>query len=488
MLETKKPTVYQLLVHPATFLTAILLLNLYTAFQTGMGNDEGIWCYIANLWNHFGIPPYTMAVENKTPGIFYLFTLGCKFFGVNFWFPRLLAVISIGISGWFLYLSGKLLLDRNAGLLAMLIFGLAMAWGVMDGLYTAQTETFMALFTILAFFYFFKFYKNEKTSYISLLWAGIWIGAAIAFKQIAITSLVVLFIGVLITKKNDYQRLRGVAFLVAGVLAATVVSILPLLFTGVSIIQYIHGAWLTLLKSGSSLSSDNRVLYFLGAWSRPGLSPLYPLAALVLFNSKKLRGKGIPWLVFVLWILFDFIAVNSSGFYYGHQFKQLLPSIALGGGLVLSTLFGTNERHLPHAQLLVVILLLFIPPGAYTDRPDESKATLQKNYKELGLWLKDHTKPEQPIYIYTEKANSVMAWSERKSSSRYFNAIFIVNDKGKEASKLLKDLENNPPAFFLVDHGKRLPNPVHKWVLDNTKLVTDRDGFVILKPIDKPKN
>ena len=78
-----------------------LLQLLVTLFTDGfaLSFDEAIWHYIGRNWFRHGLIPYSGGVDNKSPLIFAIFGLSDHFFGVNYWFPRLLGTLcqSIGI-------------------------------------------------------------------------------------------------------------------------------------------------------------------------------------------------------------------------------------------------------------------------------------------------------------------------------------------------------------------------------------------------------
>lgn len=91
-----------------------------------MGNDEGMWNYIAFLWIKYGIPPYIGAIENKTPGIYIVFVISNLLFDLNIWFPRILASLSIVTTSILLYIIGRKLCNHLVGVLTMILFGFSM--------------------------------------------------------------------------------------------------------------------------------------------------------------------------------------------------------------------------------------------------------------------------------------------------------------------------------------------------------------------------
>src|SRR3989338_4391947 len=103
-------------------LSAVLLV-VSSLLDVPMFNDEGVWAYIGRIWADQGLLPYTGAIENKATGIYMLYALSHKLFGANIWFPRLVAIVSILLTGEIIRrLAKKLSCSARAGLIAMAIF------------------------------------------------------------------------------------------------------------------------------------------------------------------------------------------------------------------------------------------------------------------------------------------------------------------------------------------------------------------------------
>ncbi len=464
-------------------LTILFLINLITSLKAGMGNDEGIWNYIGQLWSNYSIPPYTGAVENKTPGIFFLFALSNSLFGMNYWFPRLVAVVAIVITALFLYLIGRRLYNHTTGTLCAYIFGLSMTWRLMDGLYTSQTETFMVLFTVIAIYNLILALQTDRFYKRYFLLIGFFLGAAISFKQIAIFSGLFVVIACVLIKPFRLNIIRVYLWIALGTIACILLSWLPLWFFNVSFMDYIDGAWLILLKSGSSLAPENRLIYFLGAWKRLSIALFYPFLFLFFINWRLLLEKNIPVVLLTIWLGLDFIAINLSGYYYGHQFKHILPVFSLITAITLSVLLDKlikENKFRWRLQLLMVVLLLWAPHGAFMDRLRPWLAESQKEYRELGLWLKENTTPDDYIYIWGAKGNTIQAYSERRSASEYFNSIFVYIPGALE--ELVRDLRLNCPKWILIDRDSRYDTPdFFTDVLDDYSLVSRECGYDVYK-------
>ncbi len=100
-----------------------------------------------------------------------------------------------------IYQLGKLLVDRLAGLVALLISALLMASGLLDGGYTAMTETFMVCCSTLAILALLVAGRAARFhAYLALiLLAGALLGAAMAFKQIAVATTIAAVIWMLLS-------------------------------------------------------------------------------------------------------------------------------------------------------------------------------------------------------------------------------------------------------------------------------------------------
>src|SRR5262249_12612336 len=124
---------------------------------------------------------------------------------------------------------------------------------------------------------------------------------------------------------------------------------LPLLFSGVSAMDYWRGAWLSLVQEGTRQGALNtslglRLVDFFHIWRQSELLLFYPLITLYLTQKRTLIAAHVPFWGIVFWIIWDFLAVNASGNYYGHQLKQLIPSISVASGIAISTLLSPRLR------------------------------------------------------------------------------------------------------------------------------------------------
>ncbi len=104
--------------------------------------DEGFYAAVAQQLLDGGIP-YRDAFDNKPPLVFAWYALSFLMFGEHIWAPRLLVSLLLAATTLLVYLQGRLLFGRPAGLLAALAFALSIGLAVFET--NANTEYFMLL-------------------------------------------------------------------------------------------------------------------------------------------------------------------------------------------------------------------------------------------------------------------------------------------------------------------------------------------------------
>ena len=120
----------------------LALMQLFIALLTNgfaLSADEAMWHYIGRNWFRNGLVPYSGGVDNKSPLFFAVFGLSDKFFGVNYWFPRVIATLLQSIGIMYVYKIAKYVAGHRAGMLAISFYGLSVLWHGADGKYVAST-------------------------------------------------------------------------------------------------------------------------------------------------------------------------------------------------------------------------------------------------------------------------------------------------------------------------------------------------------------
>ena len=447
--------------NPYTIALLSLLLLMSISGLYFMDIDEGVWHVIGTSWSKYSMPPYKYVLDDKTPGIHMIFALSYRFFGLNKFFPRLLGAIFVVFSSLVLYKTALKLRDKSTALLTMTLFLLSSMWIKFSGPITSHTESFMVLFTCLAFYLviFLKDKKNVFSYRLTLFLAGLCIGTALSFKQIALFDCTAFFLIFIFTdKKRDKKSLLfGSTLISCGIISALFLSIIPLILSDVPVRDYFSTAWVNIFtmffkQKGTSASPVAKIFNFFPSWRSSDIVLFYPLLFLFIIQKKNLRQDKIPFYPLLLWLLFAFLGVNSVGFYWGHQFKQIIPPLALIGGIGLSKLkdypFIARKKKIINISAAVIIVLWF--PWVSLTAHLENKGLRQ--VKNVGLWLKQSTTPNDYVYCYGTVPYGygmiIQAYSERKPPSKYITPFSIkLNNNSKH---LANDIIKNRPKYIVI--------------------------------------
>lgn len=466
-----------LLLNPA-FVTCILMAMLATILSRfAMEVDTGIWNYISRMWLYHGIPPYTGSVENKTPGIFYIFLISNWLFGLNLWFPRFIALASMLATGLMLYFIGKRICNKTCGQIALTLFGLACCQEGIIG-FAATTEMFMVLFSTsailcVAYSSHIQSYRNYR---VLVFICGFLMGCAISFKQIALLDTAAVFLFYLSLPERLSSRfkkpIRDSLFFGTGVFISMACFTIPILIGGTHFEDFWECAWQMLPHSGRFIKLK-RVTSFFHEFFQPELKILYALFFIFCTQAKTICGKKIPFWSVAYWTVIDIIAINAAGTYFHHHFLQLMPSITISAAILLtlfieSSLFHNTIRRKKTAQLLLACFLVLAPYREMIDFFLEKPQTYEHpsliGLKELGIWLKEHTSPDDRIFVFSKPAGILMTYSERRSPSRHFTRMFSHVEYIIEET--VNDLSKNLPKYIIFKPA-RTENAT--WFLDFLK-------------------
>ncbi|MBN1295097.1 MAG: glycosyltransferase family 39 protein [Candidatus Latescibacteria bacterium] len=378
----------------AGFLTIILLIVSIGEITV----DEGMWGYIGKCFITNTKLPFQDITENKTPGIYLLYAIGFLLFNFkSYLFVRMTGIVVSVFSSVMVYKIGSKIHSEKAGVLSMYVFGLAMAWRCVDGPWTGITENFMVLFSSLGFYFIIqqKCFKN-------LFLSGLMLGFAVSFKQIAIFTIPIIYLYAnMDSDLNVKKRIQGIVLVSFGILVGINIINLPLYLKGVSISEYIEGAWLILLDSGSGNSNlGHRLSLMLETFLNHRIVMLYPFLLLVLYRYSTFKKRMCFGLI--IWVVFEFMGSNASGYYFGHQLKPFLLPMALMIGIALQDTLDTIEIKKSYLMPLL-LLILFFPYYSFIVAL-KWIAFGENNYTEAINYIKENTSERDlvvPLSVYS---------------------------------------------------------------------------------------
>lgn len=192
------------------WLVAGLLVLSLTAFFSHISTDENVFWQVAKIWN-LGKLPYRDIFDNKPPGIYLIYLSGLKL-GLNTeqgvtLLARLLTMMFNWVSAWLVYLIGVWLGNKKIATWSAIGYLLFLPY--YQGQF-ALTEPFMATGLLLATYLLFKNPDRKITYFI----AGVIMGIAFQFKQVALINVGVVLLYILYKEKRHWRTLINKSILI----------------------------------------------------------------------------------------------------------------------------------------------------------------------------------------------------------------------------------------------------------------------------------
>jgi hypothetical protein len=444
---TLKSTGPRYQINPLTiivFLTALQLIITLLSNGFVLSFDESIWHYIGRNWFRHGLVPYTGGTDNKSPFIFAIFGLSDTLFGVNYWFPRVLATLCQSISIYYVYKIAQKLAGGTAGFLVVLFYGLSLLWHATGSQYVAFTETYEVMFIIAAVYRYINASNKQGLST-----SGLLAGLTVDFRLSAAFVILAIVIHALFRK-----RLVDLLVFCLGVVSGLLVLIIGCTLAGIDLHQLLINGLLDNFGKGSA-TDHTAAFKFDNFCHRFFYSPLvlfYPLVLLYIFIKRKI---DFP----VLWCVLAFVAINMIGIYDMVHLKDLLPSLSLINAIAAAYLI--DKYKLPNGLVALGISIVFFPsmttpianlkillgsaepPIVYGKAPYVNPP--EGDRKALGKWIKAHTRSSDMVLVHSF-GTQVQVCSERLSPTIYFN----ITQTPIAKARFYHDLHQNKPAMILI--------------------------------------
>ena len=389
--------------------------------------DEGGYAYIA--WRmSLGEMPYLDWFDQKPPGIYAVYSLALGFADHAVVAIRALAAVFSAIACIALFHLVRALLGFGVGLMSALLLAFLSADPMIHGS-IANTEIFMLPGIIIATLLVLRAIDSSKPPIATSLAAGIAIGIAITFKQVAAMNVpfFLLAFGLRVRGPDRWRRLASFTICMG---------------VGVALVWGPILAWLQLRGAlGAALDAT-----FLHNLSYAGALPLSRrLELLIAYGTPMLPSQGIAWGLAALglvglarrkdrfaalflagWALVIAVGVSASGHYFPHYFQQLLPAIAALAGAAVW--FGCGRVGPPRWRAAAVGGLALAPLvvtaiGFWTLTPE---AAIRRIYPrnsfasmpEIAREIESITQADDTVFLFGTEPE-ILFYARRASATRY---------------------------------------------------------------------
>jgi hypothetical protein len=469
----------------------VVVAHLPSFVHRLLDGDEAIYGSIAALLNTGGQLYGAGGIDNKPPGIFWVYAATFRVAG-----PYQMSAIHgvglvvIGATCVLLFMIGRDLGGFRTGLLSALFYGVLTAAGN-PRLLATNTEIFMELALTASFLLMVRR---------RWFWSGCLLVVAGAFRQVAAVNVLVSIVGIFWLVQTG-NRWRATAWLAGGMAAALTAGGLALLLTG-----SLPGFWRWTVGSLYGYASTNWIPSFVWLRAKDSLVPfLVDMAVLwigaIALATRWRRLDPIEKLV-IVWLAVAMVGSVAAGHLSWHYFIQAMGPLAVAAARCFDRL---GIRRWVAAAVAVGIAVPTLGWWAYDLGADPLTYDFSQPVPQHELvagYIHDHTAPGQRVFVWGDWP-ALYIESDRLMASR-FPGFLRGFDRGSGIPpnnwdttsdvwpELQSDLNAHPPAL-IVDTASAGWSDFSMYPMRNypvlADLVTSRyhavatvDGVVIYAP------
>jgi hypothetical protein len=419
-----------------------------------LGTDNAYWHYLGWNWYNFHNIQEINLIENKPPGMMFLYYLSSKFYDVNFLPLKILFILIKITTGLLIYkICGLITNQKEIQLYTLLMYFLLLGWKQFDSYQPVYSEVITSFVSTLSIYVYIKFKKWTK-----YLFLGFFFSIGFFFKQ---TSLV-FFMGFLYliyyhSQESRYKNILivSISFLVSFLLIFIFFIYLGLNFEG--IVYQITNVLSVGTDTVAQISS--RIKLFLIRWTGPErvflfFSIIYFVYFFLFFTQNKLAKSLCVILALVG------MGAHAVGTITGHQLIESIPVFLILFSLILYQIYTNVIISKNNPLLILMILILFFPPINLQEYKENLnnfsfKDKVNPEIKEIKQYVdKFITNPFDTIYVH-ERDSELILQLKKRSASNFFNTTFLYQsyDKGqprkKEIENVINELKFNKPKMII---------------------------------------
>jgi len=430
---------------------AVLLVHLPALAHRLLDGDEAVYGSIAALLNQGGHLYADGGIDNKPPGIFWVYAATFDVFGrYQMTAVHVTGLLVTAATCVVLFFVARSIAGPRAGVLAAIFYGVLTAAGN-PRLLAANTELFMALPLTAAFLLLLRR---------QWLWSGLLMVSAGAFKQVAAVEVLLLPAGLVLLETRDTRvgaALRFGVGIVIGLAAGAAALALTGSLAGFwrwtiePLVGYAAGNWapsVVLNRAKDSLVPFVRDMFVLWAAA---------LASVIRWPRLRAPEKMAVW-----WLAVSFLGAIAGGHWSWHYFIQVMPALALLAALAIDRALDARLRRWVAA---VVVVALAVPAAGWAvfnlsaDPLTYDWSPPIAQHEQVAAYIRDHTRPGDRVFVWGDWP-ALYVESDRTMSGRFpgflrgFARGSGLAPNSWDAApdvwpELQSDLAGNPPALIV---------------------------------------
>jgi 4-amino-4-deoxy-L-arabinose transferase-like glycosyltransferase len=413
-----------------------------------LDGDEAIYGSIAALMNLGGQLYGPGGVDNKPPGVFWVYAATFRVFGAyQMTAVHVAGLVAMAATCVLIFIIGRDLASTRVGLLAALFYGLLTAAGN-PRLLASNTEIFMMLPLTASVLFM---YRRQW------LWTGLLLVAAGAFRQVAAVNLVLVAVAIVWLEPGAGRR-RAIGLFAGGAVAGLVVGALLIGLTG-----SISGFWRWTIGSLYGYASTNWIPSLVWLRAKDSILPfvvdmavMWVAAAILAWRWRELETRER---LIVLWLAVAMVGSVAAGHLSWHYFIQAMGPLALAAALALDRVSLKRWVAIAAAAGIAVPVVAWWAFDMTADPLTYDFGPPVPQHQSVAAYISSHTTAEDRVFVWGDWP-ALYVESDRLMSSRFPGFLrgfargsgFAPSnwDTTPDVWPLLKtDLDSHPPALIV---------------------------------------
>src|SRR5437660_11545821 len=382
----------------------VLLTHLPSFFHRLLDGDEAVYGSIAALMNLGGALYADGGVDNKPPGIFWVYSVTFRVFGMyEMTAIHAVALLAIAATCVLLFLIGRQVAGERAGLLAALFYGVLTGAGN-PRLLAANTEAFMML--------------PLPASFVRMLrrrwvWSGLLLTAAGPSRQSAAIDVPLVPMAVYYLAPRESRR-RALALFAGGVVAGLLAGAGLLALTG-----SLTGFWQWTIGILGGYAGANWTADLIWSRAKDSLIPfLLDMAVLwvaaIAWAARWVRLDSVQRLI-VAWLVVSAVGSLAGGHLSWHYVIQVMGPLALLSAFAIDSALRTRYVRQVAAISAIGVAVPALAWGAY----DISADPLTYDWSPP---IAQHRLVADYVRAHTSSTDRVFVWGD-------WPALYVESDR-----------------------------------------------------------
>jgi dolichyl-phosphate-mannose-protein mannosyltransferase len=388
----------------------VALAHAPAFFHRLLDGDEAIYGSIAALMNAGGKLYAGGGVDNKPPGIFWVYAGVFHLTGTyQMTTVHLIGLLVMAATCGLLFITARAMAGVRAGLLTALLYGVMTGAGN-PRLLATNTEVLMML---------------PLTASVLLmlrrqwLWSGALLVAAGAFRQSAAVNVLLVPAAIgLLEPRGRWVRASGV--FAGGLAAGLLAGALTLAWTG-----SLEGFWRWTIESLYGYATTNWTPDLIWQRAKDSILPFIAddVVVWVAAVAFALRWKRLPPAkrLIVAWLGVSVVGSLAGGHLSWHYFIQVMGPLALLAALAIDAALDTSRRRLVAGALIVGLAVPTFYWAAYDVSADPLTYDVGgavPQHELVAAYIHDHTRSSDRVFVWGDWP-ALYVESNRLMASRF---------------------------------------------------------------------